>query len=113
MIEGDVAEAERRYRLSLEAAWETGDQVETCYELQGMAMAAAGAGDAVRAMRLASAASANIKKLGVEGIPPFWTTLVDKHVAEARAQADDAQADAAWTTGSRLSLREAVTEALA
>ena len=113
VIEGDVAEAERRYRLSLEAAWETGDQVETCYELQGMAMAAAGAGDAVRAMRLASAASANIKKLGVEGIPPFWTTLVDKHVAEARAQADDAQADAAWTTGSRLSLREAVTEALA
>jgi predicted ATPase len=112
VIEGDVAEAERRYRLSLEAAWETGDQVETCYELQGMAMAAAGAGDAVRALRLASAASANIRKLGVEGIPPFWTALVDKHVAAARAQAGDAQADAAWTTGARLSLREAVTEAL-
>ena len=46
VLEGDVAEAERRYRLSLEAAWETGDQVETCYELQGMAMAAAGNGDA-------------------------------------------------------------------
>jgi hypothetical protein len=77
-----------------------------------MAMAAAAAGDAVRALRLASAASANIRNLGVEGIPPFWTALVEKHVAAARAQAGDAQADAAWTTGARLSLRDAVTEAL-
>jgi predicted ATPase/class 3 adenylate cyclase len=112
VMEGDVAEAERRYRLSLEAAWETGDQVETCYELQGMAMAAAGAGESQRALRLASAASVNIRKLGVEGIPPFWTALVDKHVAAAREPLGDARADAAWTAGARLSLPEAVTEAL-
>jgi predicted ATPase/class 3 adenylate cyclase len=112
VMEADVAEAERRYRLSLEAAWETGDQVETCYELQGMAMAAAGAGHATRALRLASAASANIRKLGVEGIPPFWTALVDRHVAAARTRAGDQQANEAWSAGSRLSLRDAVTEAL-
>jgi predicted ATPase/class 3 adenylate cyclase len=112
VMEGDVAEAERRYRLSLEAAWETGDQVETCYEVQGMAMAAAGAGDAARALRLASAASANIRSLGLEGIPPFWAALIDKHVAAARAQAGDQVADAAWAEGARLPLRDAVTEAL-
>ena len=112
VIEGDVAEAERRYRLSLDAAWETGDQVESCYELQGMAMAAAGAGDAERALRLASAAAANLGKLGVDAIPPFWTALVDRHVALARAQLGDEPADAAWTAGGRLSLQEAVTEAL-
>jgi hypothetical protein len=65
-----------------------------------------------RALRLASAASANISKLGVEGIPPFWAALVDKHVGAARAQAGDEEADAAWAAGARLSLREAVTEAL-
>jgi predicted ATPase/class 3 adenylate cyclase len=112
VIEGDVAEAERRYRLSLAAAWETGDQVESCYELQGMAMAAAGAGKAERALRLASAAAANTRKLGVDAIPPFWTALVDRHVALARAQAGDEPADAAWIAGARLSLQEAVTEAL-
>ncbi len=112
MIEGDVAEAERRYRLSLGAAWETGDQVESCYELQGMAMAAAGAGDAERALRLASAAAANIRKLGVDVIPPFWTALIDRHVALARTQLGDERADAAWAAGAQLSIQEAVTEAL-
>ena len=113
VIEGDVPEAERRYRLSLEAAWQTGDQVETCYELQGMAMAAAGSGDAVRALRLASAAEANIRHLGVEHIPPFWVALVDRHVAMARAALDQDAAEAAWEAGSTLSLRMAVDEALA
>lgn len=113
VIEGDVPEAERRYRLSLEAAWQTGDQVETCYELQGMAMAAAGSGDAVRALRLASAAEANIRHLGVEHIPPFWVALVDRHVGMARAALDQDAAEAAWEAGSTLSLRMAVDEALA
>lgn len=112
VIEGDVAEAERRYRLSLEAAWETGDQVETCYELQGMAMAAAGSGDAVRALRLASAAEANLRHLGVEHVPPFWVALVERHVAMARTALDQDAADAAWRAGSALSLRAAADEAL-
>ncbi len=112
VIEGDVVEAERRYRLSLEAAWQTGDQVETCYELQGMAMAAAGSGQAVRALRLASAAESNIRHLGVEHIPPFWVALVDRHVALARESLEPDAAGAAWTAGAALSLRDAVEEAL-
>ena len=112
MAEGDVAEAERRYRLSLDAAWETGDLVETCYELQGMAMAAAGSGDAARALTLASAASSNLGKLGVEGIPPFWSGLIDRHVAMARAQLGEEASDLAWADGSSMSLSDAVTLAL-
>ena len=112
VIEGDVAEAERRYRLSLEAAWQTGDQVETCYELQGMAMAASGSGQAERALRLASAAEANIRHLGVEHIPPFWVALVDRHVAMARSAIGPEAAGAAWAAGSALTLRDAVDEAL-
>ena len=112
VMEGDVAEAERRYRLSLDAAWETGDQVETCYELQGMAMAAAGSGDAARALTLASSASSNLGKLGVEGIPPFWSGLIDRHVAMARAQLGEEASDLAWADGSSMSLSDAVTLAL-
>ena len=112
VIEGDVGEAERRYRLSLEAAWRTGDQVETCYELQGMAMAAAGSGAALRALRLAAAAEANIRYLGVEHIPPFWVALVERHVALARAALEPDAVAAAWAAGSALSLRDAVREAL-
>ena len=78
-----------------------------------MAMAAAGSGDAVRALRLASAAEANIRHLGVEHIPPFWVALVDRHVGMARAALDQDAAEAAWEAGSTLSLRMAVDEALA
>jgi predicted ATPase/class 3 adenylate cyclase len=112
VMEGDVAEAERRYRLSLEAAWQTGDQVESCYELQGMAMAAAASGDATRALRLASAADSNIRKLGVDHVPPFWVALVDRHVAMARGRLGEDRADAVWAAGSAMSMQAAVTEAL-
>jgi hypothetical protein len=112
VMEGDFAEAERRYRLSLEAAWQTGDQVESCYELQGMAMAAAGNGEAERALRLASAADANIRKLGLQGIPPFWIALVNRHVAMARAALRPDAAEAAWAAGATLSMQAAVTEAM-
>jgi predicted ATPase len=112
VIEGDVAEADRRYRLSLEAAWQTGDQVETCYELQGMAMAAAGSGESERALRLASAAEANLEKLGVEHFPPFWVALVGRHVAMARGALRPDLADGAWTAGATLSLSDAVHDAL-
>ncbi len=112
LIEGDVGEAELRYRLSLEAAWESGDQIETCYELQGMAMAAAGGGSAERALRLAAAADARVSDLGVTELPPFWAELIDRHVTTARGDLPQNAADDAWRAGSRLSLAAAVAEAL-
>jgi hypothetical protein len=111
-MEGDAPEAERRYRLSLEAAWQTGDQVESCYELQGMAMAAAASGDASRALRFAAAAASNLHKLGVDNVPPFWVALVDRHAALARGQLGEERAAAEWAAGSAMAMREAVTEAL-
>jgi tetratricopeptide (TPR) repeat protein len=112
VMEGDAPEAERRYRLSLEAAWQTGDQVESCYELQGMAMAAAASGDASRALRFAAAAASNLHKLGVDNVPPFWVALVDRHAALARGQLGEERAAAEWAAGSAMAMREAVTEAL-
>lgn len=111
LLERDMDEAQRRYRLSLDAAWESGDQVETCYELQGMAMAAAGSGSPGRALRIAAAASTHITRLGVEAIPPFWSDLLARHVAMARGLLGEPAADAAWSAGSMLSLAAAVEEA--
>jgi hypothetical protein len=112
LIEGDVGEAEVRYRLSLEAAWESGDQIETCYELQGIAMAAAGGGSAERALRLAAAAGARVKDLGVTDFPQFWAELIDLHVTRARNDLGQDAADATWRAGSQLPLAAAVAEAL-
>ena len=112
VMDGDMEEAERRYRLSLQAAWQSGDQVESCYELQGMAMAAAGMGNAERALRLAAAADATLRRLGVESLPPFWTALVDRHVAMARERLGTEAADAAWAAGAHLTMPSAVDEAL-
>jgi predicted ATPase/class 3 adenylate cyclase len=113
LIEGDTDEAQRRYRLSLEAAWESGDQVETCYELQGMAMAAAAAGNPERALRLAAAAKAAMDALGVQVLPQFWSDLIDRHVATAREALSELDAESAWRAGLRLPLDAAVDEAMA
>ena len=113
LIEGDAHEAERRYRLSLEAAWESGDQVETCYELQGMAMAAAAAGNPERALRLAAATSTAMGALGVQVLPQFWSDLIDRHVATARGAISEPDAETAWREGGRLALDAAVGEAMA
>jgi hypothetical protein len=110
LIEGDVAEAQRRYRLSLEAAWESGDQVETCYELQGMAMAAAG-DRPEHALRIMSAATTKLAELGVEAAPTFWSELIERHIAAARRDLAEAEADTAWRAGTDLSLAGAVEEA--
>ncbi len=45
LIEGDCVLAEKRYRGSLLAALPLGDVLETSFEVQGIAMAAAGRGD--------------------------------------------------------------------
>ena len=111
VMEGDVVEAERRYRLSLKAAWLSGDQAESTYELQGMAMAAAGTGNATRALRLAAAADAAQRGLGVTNLPPFWTALVDRHIEVAREQLGSEAADVVWAAGAELSLASAVAEA--
>lgn len=104
---GDAGATQR----SVEAA-NRGRAGQSCYELQGMAMAAAGMGNAERALRLAAAADATLRRLGVESLPPFWTALVDGHVAMARERLGTEAADAAWAAGAHLIMPSAVDEAL-
>jgi len=113
LMEGDHAGARDRYRRSLAVAWRSGDRAETCYEMQGMAMAAAGLGEPERALRLAGAADAQLHELGVEYAVAFWTRLIEEHMNRSRLALGDEAAELAWRAGASLPLERAVDEALA
>jgi hypothetical protein len=77
-------------------------------------MAAAGLGDAKRALMLGGAAAAELDRLGIDfsGIR-FWSALLDRYYGRARAALGADDADAAWQAGRRMDFDRAVAEALA
>jgi predicted ATPase/class 3 adenylate cyclase len=112
LIRGDAEEAEERYRESLQAALPLGDVIETSFEVQGVAMAAAGVGDAGRALRLAGSVEAHFESLGTSPSVPFWDALLERYLGAARRQLGP-NADAVWEEGRRMSFDDAVELALA
>jgi predicted ATPase/class 3 adenylate cyclase len=111
LIRGDTEEAEQRYRESLRAALPLGDVIETGFEVEGVAMAAAGNGDAERALRLAGAVDALHESLGVSISIAFWDRFRERYLSPAREQLG-ADADAVWAEGRALAFDDAVTMAL-
>jgi predicted ATPase/class 3 adenylate cyclase len=111
LIRGDAREAETRYRQSLRAALPLGDVVETSFEVQGVAMAAAGSGDSVLAVRLAGAVAALWQSLGTSPSVGFWDALLERYLGAARAELGQ-QADAVWAEGRGLAFDDAVNLAL-
>jgi predicted ATPase len=110
LIQGDPATAAAHYARSLDAAARSGDRIETCFELQGVAMASAGLGRPERALRIAGAADAQLRSLGHQFVVPFWTALLDRYLGEARATLG-AAAEPAWQAGQRMSFEAAIAEA--
>ena len=111
LIRGDSEEAEERYRESLRAALPLGDVFETSFEVQGVAMSAAGNGDAERALRLAGAVGALWESLGTEVHVAFWDALLERYLGLARAQLG-ADAERVWAEGRALEFEAAVELAL-
>jgi predicted ATPase/class 3 adenylate cyclase len=110
LIRGDTEEAGRRYRESLRAALPLGDVIETSFEVQGVAMAAAGT-DPYTAVRLAASAAALWESLGMSISVPFWDELLERYIGSAR-EALGAEADAVWAEGRTLAFEDAVELAL-
>jgi predicted ATPase/class 3 adenylate cyclase len=112
LIRGEPRAAWPHYRRSLETAVELGDRLEICFELQGLAMAAAGEGDLEYALRIAGAADGEVGSLGadISGIS-FWVELLDRYIDPARAELGP-EAEVAWAEGCAFSLDEAVRLAL-
>ena len=111
LIEGDCELAEERYRKSLRAALPLGDVLETSFEVQGVAMAAAGRGDSARGVRLAAAVEAFWESLGTKFSVPFWDELLAKYIGAARDRLG-ADADRLWIEGRELAFDDAVELAL-
>jgi hypothetical protein len=85
--------------------------IETSFEVQGVAMAAAGNGDPVRALRLAASVEALWESLGIKISIAFWDGLLDRYLRPARDQLG-AQADAVWAEGRAFEFDDAVDLAL-
>jgi tetratricopeptide (TPR) repeat protein len=111
LIRGDTGEAETRYRQSLHAALPLGDVIETSFEVQGVAMAAAGNGDPARALRLAGAVAALWESLGTSFSIAFWDSLLERYIGAAKSELAE-EADAVWADGRGLPFDDAVELAL-
>jgi tetratricopeptide (TPR) repeat protein len=107
LIRGDTVEAEARYRQSLQAALPLGDVIETSFEVQGVAMAAAGNGDNERALRLAASVEALCESLGISISVAFWDALLERYIGPARAELGE-RAASVWAEGLALPFDEAV-----
>jgi predicted ATPase len=107
LIQGDPATAFTHYAHSLAAAVRSGDKIETCLELQGVAMARSAIGQHETALLIAAAVDAAFKSLGFNFSVRFWSELLDKHIGAARAALGD-QAETVWAAGQRLTLDEAI-----
>jgi hypothetical protein len=107
LIRGDTVAAETRYRQSLQAALPLGDVIETSFEVQGVAMAAAGNGDNERAVRLAASVEALRESLGISISVVFWDALLDRYIGPARAELGE-KADQVWAEGRALPFDDAV-----
>jgi hypothetical protein len=74
-------------------------------------MAAAGNGDAARALRLAGAVAALWESLGTSLSVAFWDALLERYLGPARAHLAE-EADAVWAEGCDLAFDDAVELAL-
>ena len=111
LMRGDPSEAGTRYRHSLRAALALGDVFETSFEVQGVAMSMAGAGNPRRALVLAESAEAVQKSLGWTSSIAFWDALLERYLGPARAMLGDGY-DAVRAEGRALAFGEAVELAL-
>ena len=112
MIEGKCDESLGHYQKSLELARQTGDRVETSFELQGVAMSLAGLGHAAAALRLADAARAEWDRVGADPHVRFWDELLDQYLGCARRELGPTATEAEWERGARIPFDQAVTIAL-
>ena len=108
-----MREAERRYGESLRAAVVYGDRYEMTFEVEGVAMAVAGQGRDVKAMRLAGAVAAERDALNAHVRIRFWDELVSRYIGEAAERVGTEAFAAERRYGETMSFNEAIDYALA
>ncbi|MDP8966985.1 MAG: winged helix-turn-helix domain-containing protein [Actinomycetota bacterium] len=112
LLREDFELAHRRYGEAVRVACALGDRAQAAVDLQGVAMAAAGRGQAEQALRLGGAAAAVLQSLGAKVDQlSFWGPLLDRHLNRTKSQLG-ARGEAAWTEGAHLGLERAIERAL-
>ncbi len=112
LIEGKCEESLDLYKRSLLLAQELGDQIETSFEVQGVAMSLSGLGEAEQALMLASAAKAEWDRIGADIHISFWDELLDRYIGTAKKTLSDEARLLTINRGRALSFNDAVTLAL-
>jgi predicted ATPase/DNA-binding CsgD family transcriptional regulator/DNA-binding XRE family transcriptional regulator len=107
----DLPRAGSLYREALALGWQHHDRLCIRMALPGLAGVAAMEGDASRAVRLASAASALEENAGMWAFPPIRARQ-EVWLATAEDALDSASREAAWAEGRRMSLDEVIAHAL-
>ncbi|HVF40622.1 MAG TPA: NB-ARC domain-containing protein [Gemmatimonadaceae bacterium] len=112
LIEGDCAESLKRYKRSLALAAETGDKIETAFEIQGVAMSLAGLGESNEAEVLNAAANAEMDRIGADVHARFWDALLEKYLGRATQDLGPDGSVPARNEGALLTFDEAIARAL-
>jgi predicted ATPase len=111
LVDGDYPEAQRRYRRALAYAQRAGLVSRATDELLGVAMALAGQGDSVRALRLAGAAYAEQEAIA-KGSDVWWRSMQDRLIGGSRADLGPDEAQEAERAGRGLAFEAALDEVL-
>jgi len=112
LIQGNCSESLKLYRQSLSLAHALGDQIETSFEVQGVAMSLSGLGESRQSVQLAAAAKAEWERIGADIQVRFWIQLLDRFIGKAKQDLGAEEADKAWKEGTHLAFEEAVARAL-
>jgi hypothetical protein len=112
LINEDFNESLTLYRRSLSLAHALGDQIETSFEVQGVAMSLAGLGKSRRAVELAAAAKTELQRIGADISVRFWTQLLDKCIGHAKQALGPEESEKAWKVGAHIPFADAIARAL-
>ncbi|HEX6729632.1 MAG TPA: tetratricopeptide repeat protein, partial [Pyrinomonadaceae bacterium] len=112
LIEGNCEESLRLYKRSLGVAQQLGDQLETSFEVQGVAMSLAGLGRSRQAVLLATAAKAEWDRIGADIHIGFWDRLLERYISVAKKSLSEEELASTLNEGKSLPFDDAVRLAL-
>ena len=109
-LQGRFDDAARHYREAIRLGVDLGDVAQMTEPLQGLAAVLIATGEPERGVRLLGANDAIRERLG-GGPPPEWLRLGDP-LLDAKRTLGEATAAQAWDDGRRMSVEDAVAEAV-
>ena len=112
LIEGDYRRSLELYKRSLALAAETGDKIETAFEIQGVAMSLAGLEHTDDAEALEAAVRAEMDRIAADIHVRFWDALLEKHLGGTREELGTDSVEQARSEGASMAFIDAIAVAL-